>query len=281
MLDLIGRLFGPITEILGGALRYFHYSLGLEWWLGIVLLTIVVRTLLFPLTIKQVRSMRRMQGLKPELDKIRSKYSANKQKQREEQTKLYQERGINPLGGCLPLLVQLPIFIGIFYVIREFGGFEGGFGSGSVEASEPSFHRGGILWFTDLSQSDPTFILPFLAAATMLASMEITNKSMEPQQRWIMRVLPVGFAFFTYWFPAGMFVYWITSNLVTLGQNYLIYNVLPGNTGESASNTADERKTRGSSAQSAKDQKHVQGSGTTSQASSANRAKRKRRKKKK
>ena len=281
MIDLIGRLFGPITELLGGALRYFHYSLGLEWWLGIVLLTIIVRTLLFPLTIKQVRSMRRMQGLKPELDKIRSKYSGNKQKQREEQTKLYQERGINPLGGCLPLLVQLPIFIGIFYVIREFGGFEGGFGSGSVEASEPSFQQGGLLWFTDLSQNDPTLVLPILAAATMLASMEITNKSMEPQQRWIMRVLPVGFAFFTYWFPAGMFVYWITSNLLTLGQNYLIYNVFPGKKDENSPPKDSERKASGSGAQPAKDQKHIQGGNPPSQTSSANRAKRKRRKKKK
>ena len=222
-----------------------------------------------------------MQGLKPELDKIRSKYSGNKQKQREEQTKLYQERGINPLGGCLPLLVQLPIFIGIFYVIREFGGFEGGFGSGSVEASEPSFQQGGLLWFTDLSQNDPTLVLPILAAATMLASMEITNKSMEPQQRWIMRVLPVGFAFFTYWFPAGMFVYWITSNLLTLGQNYLIYNVFPGKKDENSPPKDSERKASGSGAQPAKDQKHIQGGNPPSQTSSANRAKRKRRKKKK
>lgn len=285
MIDLIGRLFAPVTDVLGGALRYFHYSLGLEWWLGIVLLTIIVRSLLFPLTIKQVRSMRRMQSLKPELDKIRSRYNGNKQKQREEQAKLYQERGINPLGGCLPLLVQLPIFIGIFYVIRGFGGFEGGFGSGSVEASEPSFRQGGLLWFTDLSQNDPTLILPILAAVTMLASMEITNKNMEPQQRWIMRLLPVGFAFFTYWFPAGMFVYWITSNLVTLGQNYLIYNVIPSKKDETSAERASGPKNQVSGNQTATEssgfQKHTQDGNVSSQAASANRAKRKRRKKKK
>lgn len=271
MIDLIGRLFSPITGILGGALKYFHDNLGLEWWLGIVLLTLIVRTLLFPLTIKQVRNMRQVQSLKPELDKIRSKYSGNTRKQREEQTKLYQERGINPLGGCLPLLVQMPIFIGIFYVIREFGGFEGGFGSGSVEASEPSFREGGLLWFNDLSSSDSTLILPILAAGTMLASMEITNKSMEPQQRWLMRILPVGFAFFTYWFPAGMFVYWITSNLITLIQNYVIYNLLPGGKKTGPAGDAEAGKDRG----------RTQSVPAQQSAPPGTRAKRKRRKKRK
>lgn len=273
MIDLIGRLFSPITGILGGALRYFHYTLGLEWWIGIVLLTLIVRTLLFPLTIKQVRNMRQVQSLKPELDKIRSKYSGNTRKQREEQTKLYQERGINPLGGCLPLLVQMPIFIGIFYVIREFGGFEGGLGSGSVQASEPSFREGGLLWFNDLSSSDATLILPILAATTMLASMEITNKSMEPQQRWLMRILPVGFACFTYWFPAGMFVYWITSNLVTLTQNYVIYHLLPGGNKSGAG--------KGSGSASAKDRTGARSAPAQQPAPSSTRAKRKRRKKRK
>lgn len=281
MIDLIGRLFSPITDVLGGILRYFHYSLGLEWWVGIVLLTVIVRSLLFPLTIKQVRNMRQVQGLKPDLDKIRAKYSGNVRKQREEQTKLYQERGINPLGGCLPLLVQMPIFIGIFYVIRHFGGFEGGFGGVSVQASEPSFKQGGLLWFTDLSSSDPTLILPILAAATMLASMEITNKSMEPQQRWLMRALPVGFAFFTYWFPAGMFVYWITSNLLTLAQNYVIYNVLPTRKTGSGEKDAIRGKSSANTKQTAGVASQNSGGGEATRAASSDaRAKRKKRKKK-
>lgn len=282
MVDLLGRLFSPVTGLLGGALRYFHYSLGLEWWLAIVLLTLVVRSLLFPLTVKQVRNMRQVQSLKPELDKLKAKYSGNTRKQREEQTKLYQERGINPLGGCLPLLVQMPIFIGIFYVIREFGGFEGGLGSGTVSASEPSFKEGGLLWFTDLSSSDGTLILPLLAAATMLASMEITNKSMEPQQRWLMRLLPVGFAFFTYWFPAGMFVYWITSNLVTLTQNYVIYNFLPASKGFGSTKSSESSKPdKGMARPSYNGNYSSETNGLHNSSTSANRAKRKRRKKKK
>jgi YidC/Oxa1 family membrane protein insertase len=227
MVDFLENLFYPVTSILGSVLLFF-YGHGAPWWLSIALLTIVVRTLLFLLTIKQIKSMRAMQDLKPELDRIRNKYKDNRQKQQEEQMKLFQERKINPLGGCLPLLVQAPVFIGIFYVIREFGGSAGIIGGGEAEGTQPSFKEGGILWFTDLTAHDPYFVLPILSALTLLLSMEITNKSMLPQQRWLMRVLPFGVTFFTWTFPAGLFVYWITSNLVTLVQNYLIYNFGPG-----------------------------------------------------
>lgn len=221
--DFFQNLFSPLVDILGVVLLYFHQQLGLEWWLAIVLLTVVVRTLLFPLTVRQVRSMRAMQELRPEMDKIRNKYKDNRQKQQEEQMKLFQERKVNPLGGCLPILLQMPIFIGIFYVIRTFGGVPG-----QNPPEYPSFVEGGILWFQDLSHMDPYLILPILSAVTMLASMEITNKSMEPQQRWLMRIMPIGITLFLWSFPAGLFVYWITSNLVTLVQNYVIYNYGPG-----------------------------------------------------
>jgi YidC/Oxa1 family membrane protein insertase len=137
--------------------------------------------------------------------------------------KLYQERKVNPLGGCLPILVQMPVFIGIFYVIRKFGGIP------NVRPPEyPSFHEGGLLWFQNLSAADPYFILPVISALTMLAATEITAKSVDPQQRWLMRLMPVGITVFLWSFPAGLFVYWITSNLVTLAQNYVIYHHGPG-----------------------------------------------------
>src|SRR5918997_5738627 len=213
--DLFGRVFAPLTGLVGEALEFF-YSFGAPWWLSIVILTVIVRTLLFPLTVRQVKSMRAMQDLKPEMDKIRAKYQDNRQKQQEELMKLYQERQVNPLGGCLPLLIQMPIFIAIFYVIRGFG------------ETHPSFNTGGILWFQDLSAMDPFYILPVLSAVTMLAASEITSKHIDPQQRWIMRTLPVVFTVFLLTFPAGLFMYWITSNLVTLVQNYVIYNYGPG-----------------------------------------------------
>lgn len=180
-----------------------------------------------------------MQELKPALDEIKQQYPDDRQRQQQEQMKLYQERGINPLGGCLPLLVQLPIFIGIFYVIRDFGGSVGMIGVPDTEGSQPTFQEGGILWFTDLTQSDPFFLLPIISAVTMLASMEITNKSMEPQMRWIMRAMPIVFIFFIVVFPAGLLVYIITTNIVTFVQNYAIYNFGPG---KKTPETAGEEK---------------------------------------
>ncbi|MDQ3925251.1 MAG: YidC/Oxa1 family membrane protein insertase [Actinomycetota bacterium] len=213
--DFFGRVFFPLTNLLGDGLEFFNAQ-GIPWWLSIAILTVIVRSLLFPLTIRQVKSMRAMQDLKPEMDRIRAKYKDNRQKQQEELMKLYQERKVNPFGSCLPLLVQMPIFIAMFYVIRGFG------------ATHESFTEGGILWFQDLSVQDPFYILPILSAVTMLAASEITSKNIDPQQRWLMRILPVVFTIFLLTFPAGLFMYWITSNLVTLVQNYVIYNFGPG-----------------------------------------------------
>jgi YidC/Oxa1 family membrane protein insertase len=221
--DFFQTLFSPVVNILGQVLLFFHQTVGAPWWLSIAMLTVVVRGLLFPLTVKQVKSMRAVQDLKPDMDKVRAQYQNNPQKQREEMAKLYQDRGVNPLGGCLPILIQMPIFIGIFYVIRLFGGTPG-----RTEPKYPSFVDGGILWFQDLSQQDPTYLLPIISAITMLAATEITLKNVDPQQRWLMRLLPVGFTAFLLSFPAGLFVYWITSNLVTLVQNYAIYHHGPG-----------------------------------------------------
>jgi YidC/Oxa1 family membrane protein insertase len=224
--DFFQTLFGPVVSVLGAVLLYFHQTLGAPWWLAIVLLTVIVRSLLFPLTVKQVRSMRAMQDLKPHMDRVRAQFKDNPQRQREEMAKVYQEQGVNPLGGCLPILVQMPIFIGIFYVIRQFGGYS--FGDKTVPAQYPSFHEGGILWFQNLTVADSTYLLPIISAVTMLAATEITSKNIDPQQRWLMRLLPIGFTIFLINFPAGLFVYWITSNLMTLGQNFVIYNYGPG-----------------------------------------------------
>src|SRR5919107_2508629 len=147
--DFFADLFGPIVSVLGAVLLYFHQTLGAPWWLSIVMLTVIVRSLLFPLTVKQVRSMRAMQDLKPQMDRVRAQFKDNPQRQREEMAKVYQEQGVNPLGGCLPILVQMPIFIGIFYVIRQFGGYNPRGTTGAPK--NPRFHEGGILLFQNLS----------------------------------------------------------------------------------------------------------------------------------
>src|SRR5215218_2847867 len=281
--DFFQTLFSPIVSVLGTVLLYFHQTLGAPWWLSIVLLTVIVRSLLFPLTVKQVRSMRAMQDLKPRMDRVRAQFKDNPQRQREEMAKVYQEQGVNPLGGCLPILVQMPIFIGIFYVIRQFGGYN--LGGRTVPPQYPSFHEGGILWFQNLSHADPTHLLPIISAVTMLAATEITAKNMDPQQRWLMRLLPIGFTIFLLNFPAGLFMYWITSNLVTLGQNVVIYNYGPGK--KSTDGTKD-RESGKSKATATNGQAQNAGGGQYSGRSeediakqAAKVAKRKRRKKKK
>ncbi|MGF1471684.1 MAG: YidC/Oxa1 family membrane protein insertase [Rubrobacteraceae bacterium] len=272
--DFFQSVFSPIVSVLGTILLYFHQQLGLQWWLSIVVLTVIVRTLLFPLTVRQVRSMRAMQELRPELDKIRKKHKDDRQKQQEEQMKLFQDRKVNPLGGCLPILLQMPIFIGIFYVIREFGGDP----ARNVAPEYPSFRTGGLWWFENLSVYDPYLILPILSAVTMLASMEITNKSMEPQQRWLMRLLPIGITVFLWRFPAGLFVYWITSNVVTLVQNYVIYHHGPGRKRQEAADDARDK----SSENGRKDTgTRAESNGEDPAVRAAKSAKRKRRKKKK
>jgi YidC/Oxa1 family membrane protein insertase len=131
--------------------------------------------------------------------------------------KLYQERNVNPLGGCLPVVIQLPIFLVLYYTIRHFDKLE-------------SFRTGGLFWFKDLTQPDHLFILPVLYVLTMMASQEITIRNTAPQQAQLMRFLPIIFGFFLARFPSGLFVYWVTSNLITFTQNYVIYNVLPHKT---------------------------------------------------
>jgi YidC/Oxa1 family membrane protein insertase len=204
MTDLLGRVFGPLTTLISDVLESFH-SLGVPWWLSIVLLTVLVRAVLFPLTIRQVKNMRAMQELKPELESIKGKYKNDRRKQQEATMELYKERRINPLAGFLPVLVQVPVFITMYQVIRNH------------EETFPSFASGGLLWFTDL-------ILPVLSASILVAAGRISSRNVDPRQRRMMQLLPLAFTAFLMRFPAGLFVYWLTSNTVTLLQNFLIYH---------------------------------------------------------
>jgi len=213
MIELLRNLLDPLFNLMAITLSTFH-GWGIPWWLSISMLTVVVRTLLFPLTFRQVKSMRKMQELKPDMDEIRAKYKDDSRKQQEEIMKLYTERRVNPLGGCLPLLVQIPIFIVLYYTIRKFDALE-------------SFASGGLFWFKDLTIADPYFILPIAYVLTMMASQHWTLKYTAPQQKQLMRFLPIVFGLFLMRFPAGLFVYWISSNLITFAQNYVIYGRSP------------------------------------------------------
>jgi YidC/Oxa1 family membrane protein insertase len=213
MLQFLRDLFDPLFNIMGFTLQTFH-GWGAPWWLSIAMLTVVVRTLLFPLTIRQVKSMRKMQDLKPAVDELREEHRDDPQMLQQEMMKLYRERGANPLGGCLPILVQLPIFLVLFYTIGEFERLE-------------SFRTGGLLWFQDLTVYDPLYILPVLYIATMMVAQEIAMKNTAPEQKRIMRFLPLVFGIVLIRFPAGLFVYWVTSNVISIVQNLLIYRNAP------------------------------------------------------
>ena len=214
-MSFLRDLFDPLFNLLGATLQELH-SLGAPWWLSIMLLTIGVRTLLFPLTVRQVKSMRGVQELKPDLDRIRERHKDDPKKQQEETMKLYGERKVNPLNGCLPALVQLPIFLVLYYTIKEFEKLE-------------SFRTGGLFWFQDLTAADPFFILPIFYVATMMAAQEVTIRRTDPQQKGLMRAMPIVFGLFLAFggFPSGLFVYWVTSNVITLCQNLILYRNVP------------------------------------------------------
>ncbi|HEV2092123.1 MAG TPA: YidC/Oxa1 family membrane protein insertase [Rubrobacter sp.] len=213
MLQFLRDLFDPLFNLMGFTLQTFH-GWGAPWWLAIAMLTVVVRTFLFPLTIRQVKSMRKMQDLKPAMDELRKEHKDDPQMLQQEMVKLYRERGANPLGGCLPIFVQLPIFLVLFYTIKEFEKLE-------------SFRNGGLFWFQDLTVHDPLYILPVLYIATMMVSQEIAMKNTAPEQKRIMRFLPLVFGIVLLRFPAGLFVYWVTSNVISIVQNLLIYRNAP------------------------------------------------------
>jgi YidC/Oxa1 family membrane protein insertase len=213
-METLGNIFGPLTDLISGILELFH-ALGAPWWLSVVLLTVLVRGALFPLTVRQVKNMRTLQDLRPAMDEIRARYEKEPRRQQEALVKLYREHKVNPLAGFVPLLIQMPIFIIMYRVIRVH------------EETFPGFTSGGLLWFVDLTKADPYFVLPVLSASLMMASGMISARNVAPSQRRMMLLMPVMFTAFIARFPAGLFCYWITSNAFTLAQNLVIYRHKP------------------------------------------------------
>jgi YidC/Oxa1 family membrane protein insertase len=209
-METLGRIFAPLTNLISGGLELFH-DLGAPWWLSVVLLTVLVRGALFPLTVRQVKNMRAMQDLRPAMEEIRTRHKQDPRKQQEAMAELYREHKVNPLAGFIPLLIQMPIFIIMYRVIRVH------------EETFPGFASGGLLWFANLTVADPYFVLPVLSASLMMASGRISARSVAPSQRRMMLLMPAAFTAFIARFPAGLFIYWITSNAFTLVQTFFIY----------------------------------------------------------
>jgi YidC/Oxa1 family membrane protein insertase len=197
--------FHYVIDFLRGVLRMFHGFTG-SWGIGIILLTICVRIVLFPLTWKQFRSAQHMQMLQPKIKELQAKFKGDKQRLQQETMKLYQEHRVNPFASCLPLVLQLPVFFCLYYAIR-----------GTPELREAHF-----LWLT-LGARDPYFILLVIYVVSQLVSTELSlTYTTDNRQKWMMRAMPLFFVVVLINFPSGLFVYWVTTNLWTIGQQLII-----------------------------------------------------------
>lgn len=187
-------------------LSWIHSAVG-NWGWSIVLLTCVVKIILLPLSAKAYKSMAKMRKMKPQMDRLREQYGDDRQKMSQEMMKFYQKEKINPLGGCLPMVIQMPVFISLYWMLSE-----------SVELRHSPF----ILWVHDLSAMDPYFILPILMGLSMFFQQQLNPTPPDPTQAKMMKMLPIIFFFFFLWFPAGLVLYWITNNVLSIAQQYFI-----------------------------------------------------------
>ncbi len=188
-------------------LNFFYGYIG-NYGVAIILLTIILKMIFWPLTQKSYVSMRAMQTLQPEMKKIREKYSGDKEALNKKMMELYKENRVNPMGGCLPMLVQIPVFFALYKVLL-----------GTIELRHAPF----MFWITDLSIKDPYYITPVVMGLTMFIQQKLTPSTMDPMQAKLMMAMPLVFTFMFLNFPAGLVIYWLVNNLLTIFQQYLIY----------------------------------------------------------
>jgi YidC/Oxa1 family membrane protein insertase len=233
---VLANIFQPLIDVFDWVIRFFHDTLGLPWGLSIIALTVVVRTVLIPLTVKQFKSMASLQRLAPEIKALQEKYKEDRQRQSQELMKFYQENKVNPFGSCLPLLLQMPVFLALFYMLRK---------DLKQDICGPALLEHGItgskLVTTGCDKVDPgsaqflfipdlTFkatgavlvVLLVLYVGSQLLSSLLMSVSADRNQRMLILLLPIFFVPFIQSFPAGLIVYWITTNLWTIGQQYFV-----------------------------------------------------------
>ncbi|MGZ4173187.1 MAG: YidC/Oxa1 family membrane protein insertase [Solirubrobacteraceae bacterium] len=229
------NIFQPLIAVFESVLKFFHNSVGVGWGVSIVLLTVLVRALLVPLTLKQFKSMQALQRLQPELKALQAKYKDDKQRQQQELMKFYKENKVNPLGSCLPLVAQLPVFISLFYMLRQSLRvdicpqvqikYQLIHGHGATTPCGAG-HGAGFLFIPDLTNKATGGVLVALIVlyvGTQLASsLMMSSPTMDQTQRRIMLFMPLFFVVFIINFPAGVIVYWITTNTWTIGQQYVV-----------------------------------------------------------
>ena len=218
----------PLEDLLRTVLDWLHGTAGLPWAWSIVALTVIVRMLLVPLTVRQIHSMQAMQRHAPQMKEIQRKYKEDKQRQREELMKFYRENQINPASSCLPLLAQIPVFIALFYVLRSFSDNPPG-GQAAVERGEfgwldlvPNIaeHADSIGW--------PGYLILAIYAGSQVTSTLLMSTTLQNKmQRNMMLALPLVFLPFVKSFPTGLVLYWMTTNVWTVGQGLITRRLVP------------------------------------------------------
>ncbi len=208
--------FGAIAEVLLIAMKWIHQYIP-NWGLAIIIITFLVKVIFFPLTYSSTKSMAKMQELQPKIKALRAKYKKAKQdinqrrQMNEEMMKLYKEHGINPAGGCLPMLIQIPVFWGFFRVLVV-----------AIEFRQSPF----VLWIKDLSVKDPYYVTPLLMGATQFISQKMTPTTGDPSTARMMLIMPVVMTVFFLNFQSGLVLYWLTNNVLQIGQQYLINRLM-------------------------------------------------------
>jgi YidC/Oxa1 family membrane protein insertase len=218
------NILQPLIDVANEVLKFFHHDVGLSWGGAIIALTIVTRALLIPLTYKQLKGMRALQALQPQIKEIQAKYKNDRQRMQQEMMRFYQENKVNPFASCIPLLAQLPIFITLFYLLQNELPDDIGCEAGKC-GSEASF-----LFITDLTAKaagGELIALLILYVGTQLISGLVMSVTADKNQRMIMLFLPFVFIPFIITFPAGLVLYWITTNVWTIGQQYVIQKIIP------------------------------------------------------
>ena len=213
MIEFFSDLFSPIIHLLQMILGAFYTitsSVGLEsYGFPIILLTILIKLVTYPLTVKQVKSMKAMQEIQPKMKKIQGKYKNNPQMLQQKTGELFREAGVNPLAGCLPLLVQMPILMGMYYAL--------------FNLAYPSEAAAVFLWLPSMSDPDPLYILPVLSALTTFIQQKMTSTEMNAQMKIMMTVMPLFIGWISLNFPSGLVLYWVTMNLVQIAQQWWMY----------------------------------------------------------
>ena len=177
-----------------------------NWGWAIVLLTVTVKVVLFPLTRASYKSMARMKALTPKIERLKEQYADDKTALQQAMMKMYRDEKVNPVGGCLPMILQIPVFIGLYWALL-----------GSVELRQASF-----LWIHDLSKPDPYYILPLILAGAMFLQTFLNPPAADPMQQKMMRIMPIAFSVMFFFFPAGLVVYWLVNNVLSMGQQWYV-----------------------------------------------------------